>query len=67
MPVELRALIFLLLIPFAATPTEKPAASDMDLLEFLGSLETENASGTEVLTVIDTDLLPDSSEEPLYE
>lgn len=67
MPAELRALIFLLLIPFAATPAEKLPTPDMDLLEFLGSLETDNVSGTEVLTVIDTDLLPDSPEEPLYE
>ena len=67
MPADLRTLIFLLLIPFAATPAEKPPTPDMDLLEFLGSLETDNTSGTEVLTAIDTGLLPDLPEEPPHE
>lgn len=67
MRAELRAFIFLLLIPFAATAAEKPPAPDMDLLEFLGSLETDNASGTEVLSAIDTGLLPDLPEEPPHE
>ena len=69
MPAELRVLISLLLIPFAATATEKPPAPDMDLLEFLGSVDvdTKNASGTEILSAIDIGLLPDLPEEPPHE
>jgi hypothetical protein len=60
----------------APTPTPPPPASpasasssspDMDLLEFLGSVETEGNSGQEVLTVIDTGLLPDAPEEPTHD
>jgi hypothetical protein len=60
----------------APTPTPPPPASpasasssspDMDLLEFLGSVETEGNSGQEVLTAIDTGLLPDAPEEPTHD
>ena len=66
---DLRAAGFMLLISLAATAAESPPPPDMNLIEFLGSVDvgTKNASGTEVLTAIDTDLLPDSPEEPLYE
>jgi len=68
MPSDLRAAGFMLLISVAATAAESPPP-DMNLIEFLGSVDvgTKSASGTEVLTVIDADLLPDSPEEPLYE
>ena len=69
MPAELRAAGFMLLISLAATAAESPPPPDMNLIEFLGSIDVgaKSASGAEVLTVIDTDLLPDSPEEPLYE
>jgi hypothetical protein len=49
--------------------TSSPPSSspDMDLLEFLGSVETEGNSGQEVLTAIDTGLLPDAPEEPTHD
>jgi hypothetical protein len=66
---DLRAAGFILLISLAATAAESPPPPDMNLIEFLGSVDvgTKSASGTEVLTAIDTDLLPDSPVEPLYE
>ena len=66
---DLRATGFMLLISLAATAAESPPPPDMNLIEFLGSVDvgTKSASGTEVLTAIDADLLPDSPEEPLYE
>jgi len=66
---DLRAAGFMLLISLAATAAELPPPPDMNFIEFLGSVDvgTKSASGTEVLTAIDTDLLPDSPEEPLYE
>jgi hypothetical protein len=68
MPADLRVAGFILLISLAANATELPPP-DVNLIEFLGSVDvgTKSASGTEVLTVIDTDLLPDPPEEPLYE
>ena len=39
----------------------------MALLEFLGSVETDNNSGEDVLTEIDTALLPESPETPRHE
>ena len=67
-PVE-RAAIGLLLISLSAVAAESPPAPDMNLIEFLGSVDvgTKSASGTEVLTAIDTELLPDLPEEPPYE
>jgi hypothetical protein len=69
MPSDLRVAGFMLLISLAATAAESPPPPDMNLIEFLGSVDagTKSASVTEVLTDIDTDLLPDSPEEPLYE
>jgi hypothetical protein len=66
---DLRATGFMPLISLAATAAESPPPPDMNLIEFLGSVDvgTKSASGTEVLTAIDADLLPDSPEEPLYE
>ncbi len=54
------------------SPTSTPASAassspDMDLLEFLGSVETDGDSGQEVLTAIDTGLLPDAPEEPPHD
>jgi hypothetical protein len=58
--------------PQAPPPSPKPASAsssspDMDLLEFLGSVETDGNSGQEVLTAIDTGLLPDAPEEPPHD
>ena len=69
MPSDLRAAGFMLLISVAATAAESPPLPDMNLIEFLGSIDvnTKNASGTEILTAIDTGLLPDLPEEPPHE
>jgi hypothetical protein len=69
MPAELRAAGFILLISLTATAAESPPPPDVNLIEFLGSVDvgTKNASGTEVLTAIDTGLLPDLPEEPPHE
>ena len=66
-PVE-RAAIGLLLISLSAVAAESPPP-DMGLLEFLGSVDvgTKSASGAEILTAIDTELLPDLPEEPPHE
>jgi len=56
-----------LALPLAAAAADKPEAADMELIEFLGSLETKDDSGKEVLSAIDTGLLPDLPEEPLYD
>ena len=67
-PVE-RVAIGLLLISLSAAAAESPPPPDMNLIEFLGSVDvgTKNASTTEILTAIDTELLPDLPEEPPYE
>ena len=65
-PVE-RVAIGLLLISLSAAAAESPPAPDMDLLEFLGSIETQGSSGKDVLSAIDAELLPDLPEEPPYE
>ena len=66
---DLRAAGFMLLISLAATAAELPPPPDMNLIEFLGSVDvgTKNASATEILTAIDTELIPDLPEEPPYE
>ena len=46
---------------------ESTPVPDMDLVEILGGLDTKDNSGKEVLTAIDTDLLPDLPEEPPYD
>jgi hypothetical protein len=59
----------------SSRPTPPPAppssssspAPDMALLEFLGSVETDSNSGQDVLTEIDTALLPESPETPRHE
>ena len=56
-----------LALPLATAAANKPEAADMELIEFLGSLETQGDSGKEVLTAIDTGLLPDLPEEPPYD
>jgi hypothetical protein len=53
----------LLLISLSAAAAEPPPAPDMDLLEFLGSIETQSSSGKDVLSAIDTALLPELPEE----
>lgn len=54
--------------PPPPTPASASSSSpDMDLLEFLGSVETDGNSGQEVLTAIDTGLLPDAPEEPTHD
>ncbi len=69
MPAELRAAGFILLISLAATAAESPPPPDMNLIEFLGSIDvgTKNASGTEILTAIDARLPPDSPETSPHE
>jgi hypothetical protein len=69
MPAELRVLGFMLLISFTAAAADTPPPPpDMDLIEFLGTVETDDsASGKDVLTEIDTGLLPDFPEEPPHE
>lgn len=54
-------------LPLSVAAADKPEAADMDLIEFLGSLETKGDSGKEVLTAIDTGLLPELPEEPPYD
>ena len=61
-----RVAIGLLLISLSAAAAEPPPP-DMGLLEFLGSIETQGSSGKDVLSAIDTGLLPDLPEEPPYE
>jgi hypothetical protein len=56
-----------LVLPLSAAATDKPETADMELIEFLGSLETKGDSGKEVLSAIDTGLLPDLPEEPSYD
>lgn len=63
-PVKPPALGLTLLLPLAAMAAEPAPASDMELIEFLGSLETDSDSGREILTAIDAGLLPDLPEEP---
>lgn len=56
-----------LALPLSATAADKPEAADMDLIEFLGSLETQGDSGKEILVAIDTGLLPELPEEPPHD
>ncbi|MEW6330400.1 MAG: hypothetical protein AB1560_02965 [Pseudomonadota bacterium] len=68
MPFKPLSLVVALALPVAAAAAaDKPQAADMELIEFLGSLETKGDSGKEVLSVIDTGLLPDLPEEPSYD
>lgn len=56
-----------LALPLSAAAADKPEAADMDLIEFLGSLETQGDSGKEILVAIDTGLLPELPEEPPHD
>ncbi len=56
-----------LALPLAAAAADKPETPDMELIEFLGSLETQSDSGKEVLTAIDAGLLPELPEETPYD
>lgn len=67
MPVKPLIAAVALALPLFAAAAEKPSAPDMDLIEFLGSLETQGDSGNEILTAIDAGLLPDLPEEPPYD
>lgn len=62
-----RLAVGLLLISLSAAAAEPPPAPDMELLEFLGSIETQGSSGKDVLSAIDIGLLPDLPEEPPHE
>lgn len=67
MPFKPLIAVVALALPLSAAAADKPEAADMALLEFLGSLETKGDSGKEILTAIDTGLLPDLPEEPPYD
>lgn len=67
MPFKPLMVVVVLVLPLAAAAAEKTPTTDMDLIEFLGSLETQGNSGKEILTAIDTGLLPDLPEEPPYD
>lgn len=67
MPVKPLIVGVMLVLPLAAAAAEQPPAPDMDLIEFLGSLETKGDSGKEILTAIDTGLLPELPEEPPHD
>ena len=67
MPVKPLIAVVALALPLSAAAANKPETPDMELIEFLGSLETRGDSGKEVLTAIDTGLLPDLPEEPPYD
>jgi len=56
-----------LMLSLSTAAAENPPAPNMDLIEFLGSLDTQGNSGQEVLTAIDAGLLPDLPEETPYE
>lgn len=67
MPLRSLIVMVALTLPVAAAAANKPETPDMELIEFLGSLETQGNSGKEILTAIDTGLLPDLPEEPPYD
>ncbi|HEY5682713.1 MAG TPA: hypothetical protein VIR61_03465 [Sulfuricaulis sp.] len=67
MPVKSWFVGLALALPLTAAAAGKPEIPDMELIEFLGSLETQSNSGMEVLTAIDAGLLPEWPEEPPYE
>ena len=67
MPVKPWFIGLALALPLAAAAADKPETPDTELIEFLGSLETQGDSGKEVLTTIDAGLLPEWPEEPPYE
>lgn len=67
MPFKSLSVAVALALPLCAAATDQPEAADMELIEFLGSLETKGDSGKEVLTAIDTGLLPDLPEEPPHD
>lgn len=62
-----RLAVGMLLISLSAAAAESPPVPDMELLEFLGSIETQGSTGKDVLSAIDTGLLPDLPEEPPHE
>ena len=53
--------------PPPAPPPSTPSAPDMALLEFLGSVETDSNAGEDILTEIDTALIPELPETPRHE
>lgn len=63
MPFKPLAILAALALPLAAAAADEPETADMELIEFLGSLETKGDSGKEVLGAIDAGLLPDLPEE----
>ncbi len=62
-----RLAVGMLLISLSAAAAESPPVPDMELLEFLGSIETQGSTGKDVLSAIDAELLPDLPEEPPHE
>lgn len=67
MPVKPWYIGLALVLPLAATAADKPETPDMELIEFLGSLETQSDSGKEILTAIDAGLLPEWPEDAPYD
>jgi hypothetical protein len=69
MPAKLRLLGSMLLISFVVAAADAPPTPppDMDLIEFLGAIETDSASAQDVMDAIDTELPPDLPEKPLHE
>lgn len=51
----------------SAAAAETADTVDMELIEFLGSVDARTDSGSEVLSTIDAALLPDLPEEPIHE
>ncbi|MDH5512856.1 MAG: hypothetical protein OEY27_06575 [Gammaproteobacteria bacterium] len=67
MPFNRLLAVVTLALPLSAAAADRPETPDMELIEFLGSLETQGDSGKEILTAIDTGLLPELPEEPPYD
>ena len=67
MPSKPLMVVVALVLPLSTAAANKPEIPDIELIEFLGSLETKGDSGKEVLTAIDTGLLPELPEEPPYD
>jgi hypothetical protein len=67
MPVKPWFVGLALALPLAVAAADKLETLDMELIEFLGSLETQSDSGKEVLTAIDAGLLPELPEETPYD
>jgi hypothetical protein len=67
MPSRPLTLVVALMLQLSAVAANKPETPDPELIEFLGSLDTPGDSGKEILTAIDTGLLPVLPEESPYD